>query len=86
MIRKEKWTIRAEAIAKKAAGDDYIEDGGYIRDWLCADIENALIETRLEALREGAEVISLAKLEIDSLQRQILKMNPAFQGRKDGGQ
>jgi len=44
---------RAEEIAKKAVGDDYIEDGGYIRDWLYADILKALSQTRpLLSVRE----------------------------------
>jgi hypothetical protein len=34
----------AEKLGKKAVSDDYIEDGGYIRDWLVDDIEQALTQ------------------------------------------
>jgi hypothetical protein len=44
---------RAEEIAKKAVSDDYIEDGGYIRDWLYDDILAALRQTREEAYHQG---------------------------------
>ena len=38
----------AKEIGKKAVSDDYIEDGGYIRDWLVNDIAQALTAFRDE--------------------------------------
>lgn len=48
---------KAKEIAKKAANGSYVEDGGYIRDWLANDIEKALVEVYSDTLQEGLEII-----------------------------
>lgn len=58
-------------IANKAASEDYIEDGGYIRDWLALDIEKALNDVRITTIKECMEIIHEANTEIQSL--SILK-------------
>lgn len=48
---------KAKKIAKKAANGSYVEDGGYIRDWLATDIEKALVDVYSETLQECLETI-----------------------------
>lgn len=45
----------AEEIGRKAVSDDYVEDGGYIRDWLVNDIEQAIRQRVLEVLDQLLE-------------------------------
>lgn len=47
----------AEKIGKKAVSDEYVEDGGYIRDWLVDDIEKA-IQQAVAAERERCAKIA----------------------------
>jgi hypothetical protein len=47
---------RARKIADKAVSDNYIEDGGYIKDWLYSDLLEALRQIREEALEEAAKI------------------------------
>ena len=49
---------KADEIGKKAVSDDYIEDGGYIRDWLADDILAALSQARAEGRAEGGALAS----------------------------
>lgn len=48
---------KAKEIAKKAVNSSYVEDGGYIRDWLANDIEKALVEVYSDTLQECMETI-----------------------------
>ena len=59
---------KAKEIAKKAAdGETYVEDGGYILDWLATDIEKALVEVYSDTLQECMETIHRMANETESL-------------------
>ncbi len=47
---------RAKRIGKKAVSDDYVEDGGYILDWLVNDIVEALESVERETLERAANI------------------------------
>ena len=56
---------KADEIGKKAVSDDYIEDGGYIRDWLADDILAALSQARAEGRAEGVPLLRECKTWLD---------------------
>lgn len=61
------FTKKAKEIAKKAANGSYVEDGGYIRDWLAMDIEKALVEVYSDTLNECLQIIHRMANEAQSL-------------------
>ena len=46
----------AKAIGRKAVSDDYVEDGGYIRDWLVNDIAQAIRAYGQECYEDAAKI------------------------------
>lgn len=56
---------RAEKIGKKAVSDDYIEDGGYIRDWLVADILAELDAACAEGEKKANDFAAMRVIEVN---------------------